>query len=132
MAGRCSAGNNNGDDAMNIVDTIHELIRYYDTTRGVGHTCALMEGVGGNDADPRPVLVGLNQNDCRRLKRDAPCCDCVSIHEVENHGLIGRSQPLVIDNGAMYLLLRQVAHEIGMLEAELEKVKMFGTERAML
>ena len=96
---------------MNTKPTLEELVRYYDATRGVGHTCATLYGIGDKGA----IVIAHNQSYANHLKRTTGV-ETVSIHDL--NALYGRCAPLVIDNAALREIFANSAAEIQRLESE--------------
>ena len=96
---------------MNTKQTLEELVRYYDATRGVGHTCTALYGIGAQGA----IVIAHNQTYANHLKQTTGV-ETVSIHDL--NALCGRGAPLIIDNAALREIFANSAAEIQRLEGE--------------
>lgn len=77
---------------------VAELLRYYHSTRGVGHTDLLELGTGQHDVEKRPYLrFNINH------------CDPINV----KHRLRGNRLPLALDNGFVIRLLEGVSEQLG-------------------
>ena len=99
---------------MKIKETLNDLLHYYESTRQVGHTAAMIEGVA--NSPQTMVLVGnFAQGKCLMPKVSEK--QVVPIGSIST-ALCDRRAPLVIDNAAMWLILHEAKKEIERLEAQ--------------
>lgn len=96
---------------MSIKDTLTNIWTALTTNRQVGHTTAMMEGAKNTEG---AVILVHNHKYGQELKKDAPEADVVALEDTET--LMGRAQPLCIDNKALADLCRMAAGRIADLE----------------
>ncbi len=103
-----------------IRDKLEILLQYFQRNRGVGHTTVMVRGV----ADSENVVVLAHDYSFHDVI--STLCgkkvDVVTLNTLDE--LIGRNTPLVIDNGAMTLLLRDALFEITTLTNKCRKYQM--------
>jgi hypothetical protein len=106
---------------MKLKEKLEILRDYYDKTRGIGHTTLMKKGT---DNVKDKLILGFNKESCEELgyKYD----ESISWHNLNYANLLGQNKPLVIDNGAMCLILNETLEEIDRLEEinKLENMKM--------
>ena len=96
---------------MDILDQLNELEAYYSATRQIGHTTAMLEGAKNT------ATVIILAHDMKYARDLARRCGRergvvpISLHSLP-HGLRGHHKPLLIDNSAMWWLLRDAIKEI--------------------
>ena len=109
---------------MDILDKLRELESYYQATRAVGHTYAMMHGALHTDHPQGIIILAHDMSYARDLARQCIKKQVVpiSLHTLE-HGLRGHRKPLLIDNAALWQLLHEAATEIEKLRTELADTK---------
>jgi hypothetical protein len=101
---------------MNIKQNLESLYRYYFSTRGVGHTYTMLNGVVSN---PKVKVVTANVAHAKTLglKRE----QVITLDNLDR--LRGNNCPLVFDNYTLMCLLNDTLCEINRLEKEKEEYK---------
>jgi hypothetical protein len=101
---------------MNIKQNLESLYRYYFSTRGVGHTYTMLNGVVSN---PKVKVVTANIAHAKTLglKRE----QVITLDNLER--LRGTNCPLVFDNYTLMCLLNDAIGEINRLEKNKEEYK---------
>lgn len=102
-----------------IKTTLTELILYYNLNRGVGHTSAVIAGAE-NVSDC--LVVAANIQDLRRLA-EGDMFKVMTLAELGNGKMLGRTCPMVLDNHALTELARQSLLEISRLEDKIREMK---------
>lgn len=94
---------------------IEELIRYYETTRGVGHTRTMLQGVTcGRNA----VVVVANSQMGGMLMRHYQVDRIVTLHQIKQGSVLrGMQAPLVFDNHALVTLLADMRETLRQAES---------------
>lgn len=121
-----------------IKDTLEILKDYYNSTRQVGHTTAVMEGIKNVDG---AILThnqefgtflsknggvggssGLQRNPVLRKRKKESKIEVVSLAHIQNDGSVlkGLRTPLVIDNAALCFIFSDAYSEISRLESRLK------------
>ena len=98
---------------MNTKQTLEELVRYYDNTRGVGHTQTALQGISLSRG---AIVIAHDMGYANYLKRSAGV-DAFSINDL--NPLWGANKPLVIDNAALRTIFSNSASEIRRLESNI-------------
>lgn len=110
---------------MNIVRIAIELIRYYDVTRQVGHTMAMLDGAKNTKG---VIVVAHTMNHATDLAKQCPSATPVGLDGSEKK-LKGRREPLLLDNSAVIWVLDGLLKEIFSLRKtvrELQITEMIG------
>lgn len=97
---------------MKIKQKLETLLHYYISTRQVGHTTLLKEGIENYKKDK--LILSFNKVDHTFL--NVKPSEIISWKGIQSHSLNGYNKPLAIDNGAMYILLEETLAEIDRLE----------------
>ena len=94
---------------MNIEELLSYIISYYKTTRGVGHTTVIREGVKKTKA----IIVVNKENEKNRVRNsfDIYSENIVTLQDIQKQ-LAGRHQPLVFDNYALIKIFDESLNEI--------------------
>lgn len=97
-----------------IKETLEVLLNYYETTRQVGHTTAMMEGAKNTEC----LVVVYNSQVEKGIKKMFPDSKnkYISIYGVDK--LKDCKTPLLIDNSALFELLDEALKEISKLECQ--------------
>ena len=99
---------------LRCVENVREILEYYSSRRGVGHTDAMVDGAKHTDG----VIVITNNSSMPTILRGklkkAEIFTCDSDLE---RMLLGRDKPLVLDNAAVVELFSGVLDIIADLEA---------------
>jgi hypothetical protein len=104
-----------------IKTTLTELVRYYDSNRGVGHTAAMLTGAQNMG---ECLVVAANQADVAHLwKGPDTSFVVVSLSNLELGDARGHKFPMVLDNHALTELARQSLGEISRLEDKIREMK---------
>jgi hypothetical protein len=109
-----------GERIMSTKGKLKELLQYYLTTRQVGHTTTMLNGI----KDDKVLIMSLTSKDakviCQRNDKALP----ISYDAFDyTFSLRGRRMPLLIDNSAMIVLLEDALREISRLEGRIEYLK---------
>ena len=102
---------------MNIKRKIEELLFYYESTRGVGHTTLLKEGTNNNIINK--LILVYNKSTFNYLENKTTTL--ISWKNIK--ALRGNNKPLSIDNGVITLLLMEVLEEFNKLTNKNDKLK---------
>jgi hypothetical protein len=98
-----------------IVQSMKNLLHYYDVTRGCGHTALALAGTHETPcafmAASLPIAMDLTRYDV-----DVVPCTLRTLTEV--HGKHGRHLPLVLDNSAIIQLVQESLSVIEALAKE--------------
>jgi len=100
---------------MNIQETVKFLSSYYNRTRQVGHTTALMEGANNTD---NPIILAVDTNHMGNLRnicknRSA----CVARLESCDTVLRGVKSPILFDNYTLHTLFLDISEEFDRLQS---------------
>jgi hypothetical protein len=99
------------NDSYNIAK---ELVAYFDVTRGVGHTTAMLDGA---DRTENCLVVTHAKAAESLIKRTADQKEeVVTLGEIGQGALRGRNHPLVLDNAATRTLLSGLISTIVVLQ----------------
>ena len=97
---------------MTIVDKLQRLLFYYDCTRRVGHTRAVLQGVERVPC----IIMAHTYGWALDLSRQCATGTTPFPWSGANFDVLrGWQRPLVLDNSAMVALLREALHEIDRL-----------------
>lgn len=97
---------------MNIYNLCRSIVKYYDSTRAVGHTKATL----GDSRDA--LFVGVTREHARNLVGDSGAIPA-SIAEIENGLLVGYgSRPILFDNHTLRYIFDHIAS--GSIAREME------------
>jgi hypothetical protein len=99
---------------MSIKPTLELLLAYYRSTRGVGHTKALLVGAVDSDC----VVLTDRSGTILSPKKELALSSVNLIH-----ALIGNRRPMLLDNSATMLLLEAAIDEISKLERKVERLQ---------
>lgn len=102
---------------MSTKDQLETLARYFNLTRQVGHTTAMLEGAKNVDC----MVVAHNQQWADELKHMG-ARDAISLWSLK-HRLMGIEAPLLLDNAAMFEICSGALAEINALEQRIAKMK---------
>lgn len=108
---------------MKIQKTLEELLQYYQTTRAVGHTYAMINGAKNTD---NVLVLVHSQKYASEIKAKYPKAEFTGFLNLE--GLRGKRKPLLIDNGAMCAILQNALIEIRELQKQNKDLKFQLTE----
>lgn len=97
--------------ARNIAE---ELLQYFSTVRGAGHTTTMLQGVS---ADSLILTHNAAWADELSKKTDATC---IPMSGIIDGKLRGHNKPLVLDNAATIELLNMLVSELAILESKLK------------
>lgn len=99
---------------MKIKEKLETLACYYDVTRCVGHTTAMIDGLKNTD----DALVICHSNEmCKHIKQKLNPKSKVIIKSINSPNILsGYKKPLLIDNCALHSILLESLHEIQRLE----------------
>lgn len=103
---------------MNILGILDELEAYYQHTRQVGHTTAMIEGAKNTEG---VIILAHDMKYAKKLARQcSKGATPVSLGSLE-HRLRDHCRPLLIDNSAMWWLLQDAIKEIKELRFKVAK-----------
>lgn len=103
-----------------IKTTLIELVRYYNSNRGVGHTTAVVAGAENMEDC---IVVAANRLDAHRLAA-GDMFTVITLAELEEGDKVrGRECPMVLDNYALTELAHQSLAEIRRLEDKIAEMK---------
>ena len=98
---------------MTIYDKVKDILRYYDVNRQCGHTTAMLEGA----RSVKSIIITHNQRFADQLKeKDPDNIEAMSIESVDH--LMGRNDPIIFDNAAIFALLNEVDKELNRLQSD--------------
>lgn len=103
----------------NVKTTLKELVRYFDSTRGIGHTTAVIAGAENVD---NCLVIAANIQDVHRLA-EGDLFKVMTLAELGDGKMRGRACPVVLDNHALAELARQSLTEIARLEEKINGMK---------
>lgn len=103
---------------MNIKKKLEELLIYYHSTRGKGHSTLVKNGVENSPSGEFFVLV--HKMDCPVFDSFHPN-EKISLHNLEK--LRGHTKPLAIDNAALMELFSESLMRIEALEEQNKKLE---------
>jgi hypothetical protein len=95
---------------MKIREKLEALRNYFEVTRRVGHTTLLKEGTNNYNKDK--LVLAYKKEDYGNL--NCKPSEIISWRNLD--GLNGRKKPLAIDNGVMWLMLKEAVEYIDELE----------------
>jgi hypothetical protein len=95
---------------MSIKNQLSEIAGYIGSTRGIGHTTAVIKGF---NMSPMPVAVTLNEDYGKRIYGEQ---NYVSLDNLSS--LRGVRRPLVMDNSALTALCQTALDELIRLDNE--------------
>lgn len=96
---------------MNEKEKLQEVLRYYISTVGVGHTHMMLHGAAST---PSGIVIALTSETGRAIKERAPEIDIVPVGNLQ--GLRSKRKPITFDNAAMIDLLSGAVRRIEVLE----------------
>lgn len=102
---------------MNAYIAAQELLNYFSTNRGAGHTTAMLEGAKNKDC----IVLIASHDSATQLKEKATSISPISLQEVERGYLSGNDKALVLDNAALQLLLADLVSTIASLRKDKEE-----------
>jgi hypothetical protein len=102
---------------MTTTDKLDQLLYYFTSRRRVGHTKAMLCGVANTE---KITVMVANEVDKRYVWNYAPNAQFVTW---EHPNLLGKNDPLVLDNHALTNLIQDVLSIIGRLEKENEGLR---------
>jgi hypothetical protein len=97
---------------MTIQKKLSDLLFYYETTRGIGHTTLMKKGTD-NYGDNKCVLT-FNMEHGEVMGFNPK--EIVTLQSLDRTR--GAARPMAIDNGTMMVLLTETLKEFGKLERE--------------
>ena len=101
---------------MNILEKLEALQNYYTFTRKSGHTTLMKEGT---KYTKNKFILSYHKKDYRFLE-----CEPEEIIAIDNlNDLRGHDKPMIIDNGAMSMLLEETVQRMQRLEKENKNLK---------
>lgn len=96
---------------MHILDKLKRIRNYLGSTRQVGHTQLMIDGVRNSRES---IVLALNKHSGEYIERRnvlfPNAHKVVTLHNLDN--LIGHRKPMAIDNGALFSLLDEAVSEI--------------------
>ena len=97
---------------MNIKKILKELVTYYECTRQVGHTTAVIEGLKNK---PRAIVVthSLDNGNCFKLND----LHIIKLDYIGN-SLREHNRPIVFDNAALHVIFNEALEKIESLETK--------------
>ncbi len=110
---------------MNIRVQLQALLQYYVTNRQVGHTTAMLRGANNSKC----LVIAAREHNYRRLmdmqrkRKRGKKYDALSLDGIQNGALLGRRDPIVFDNEALYVLFEAAHRRITELENKIESIK---------
>lgn len=96
----------------NIEEKLKFFVDYYNATRQVGHTMAVLNGAIISGA----IVVAINEQEVKSII-DKSCnqVDCISQHYLED--LLGIKSPILFDNSVLHSLFSEALSEIKRLKS---------------
>jgi hypothetical protein len=114
-----------------IERTLETLSRYYDCTRGAGHTKAMMDGI--HHADDKVIVLTHNVSYGKLIEKMSPKAIACSVDgSSELLTLYGRKNPMVVDNAAMQYIVSEAFSQIRNLRDELKLAEHISESRKEL
>ena len=112
-------------------DRLRHLLDYYSSSRGVGHTLVLEEGIREYTHIQIPtgrapcLLIGGTQTSAENIggRSGVKRKDCVGWQDIGTRMLRGRGQPVALDNYAVMLILEDALLAIKELEFIIQSLK---------
>jgi hypothetical protein len=101
---------------MDTLDRLKLLRDYYESTRGVGHTTAMLEGAKNTGG---VIIMAVTRYIAEMFTATCESAKAISWREVDR--LTEMGAPLAIDNSAMFEILNDAISEIETLRAAGEK-----------
>lgn len=111
---------------MKIEQTLEKLMHYYATTRGIGHTHAMIKGIESNIK--ARVLVVSHQHAKSINQNFHTKASFISLQSIENGSLLGLKSPLVIDNFTLESICSRSCVRITELKTKLKKIQELANE----
>lgn len=104
---------------MNIKKILKEIVTYYECTRQVGHTTALIEGLRNK---PKTIVVTNSREMNKYYNRlDIEELNTISLDCISNTSFKGYNRPIVFDNAALFVLFKEILKEIEPLTSSKEE-----------
>lgn len=101
---------------MNILGKLDAVWNYFEKTRGIGHTKAMMYGAMQTD---NVIVVAASQDSARDLKFDE--MTIITLDSLDN--LIGTKCPILFDNFALSSLLWSASNKIKSLKNRVNELE---------
>jgi len=100
---------------MNIKNILKELVTYYECTRKVGHTTAVIEGLRDK---PKPIVVTNSKEMSNHYRMLCPD----ELHTITldyiGSSLRGHNRPIVFDNAALHVIFSEALKTIESIETK--------------
>jgi hypothetical protein len=116
------------------IEKAEQIVRYLEINRQVGHTTAILEGAKNVDAlviahnfDWAQELSNPNfqkpyTGEKFELKRRNPNSQISTLSLSSLNNLRGEHRPILLDNAALYVLLRDIVNYTSALEDKLDRI----------
>jgi len=100
---------------MNIKNILKELVGYYECTRQVGHTTAVIEGARYK---PKTIVVTNSKEMSNHYRK--VCSDEINTIILQNIGssLRGHNRPIIFDNAALHVIFSEALKTIESIETK--------------
>jgi hypothetical protein len=102
---------------MDIKDTLRLFVDYYNSTRGRGHTSAMLHGALSKGA----TIIFTSKEMAKMIIHGYP--NILSLSDIDV-GLRGTNKAIAFDNYALQTIFSQAYDEIDKLEEEIENLKL--------
>lgn len=102
---------------MKTSEKVRNLANYYAATRKVGHTTLMKEGTNNYQGDKLVLTYNMSSGHDLGFKTD----EIISWKNVDK--LRGNKKPIVIDNGVMTEIFKEITQEFYLLEKENKKLR---------
>jgi hypothetical protein len=103
---------------MNAKQQLINLVQYFDNSRQVGHTTAMINGAKQTDC----IIISHNYSGSEYIKTLYPKGKVVALPAIE-HELKGQHQPVLLDNAAVVQVVQIALGEIERLERKITSMK---------
>jgi hypothetical protein len=108
---------------MKIKETLQWILRYYDATRGVGHTRLMLEGKAYLN---NGVMITHTKEYGEKIIKSSIGHGRIKIESLNSlNNLLGKREAIAFDNCALYILFTNVLGEINNLEEDNERLKYY-------
>ncbi len=104
---------------MDAIKTAQAILSYYDTTRGVGHTKAMLNGAL---SDEDVIIITHAQHYADKLCNEHKHARVYGVEHLSDK-LCSTRNPIVFDNATIYKLLLLLLKEHEKIEERLEATK---------
>jgi hypothetical protein len=93
-----------------IKEKINSILNYYTLTRRIGHTDAILKGANNVSS----IILTSNYKSGKSINKLSPNSITLGLEQIDK--LRGYKKPLLLDNDAVYSLLKECLEEINKLE----------------